>query len=139
MPKARFLTQTRSISTTPRETPSQNTRPRYEVPKIPDQENRQNNNNNDSGPQNHFTDQQHPQTDQYTQNPTTRSTRLIHGNQSSARCVAGTPNPRESQLIFFSRCRSLCRKTLRVFTQTFFATSQGLPRLMLIIIFVLTT
>ena len=43
------------------------------------------------------------------------SPRLVFGNRSSARRVAGTPNRWESQLTFSFQCHSLCRKTLRVF------------------------
>ena len=57
--------------------------------------------------------------------PITRSARLVFGTRSPARRVAGTPNLWESQLTFF-QCHSLCRKPLRVFTQTFFATRYGL-------------
>jgi len=72
---------------TPCEAPSRNTRPRYEVPETPDQENRQNNNNNDPGPQNHFTDQQRPQTDQNTQtsNHPFHTTNLRESKLSSMR------------------------------------------------------
>ena len=48
--------------------------------------------------------------------------RLAPGNRNSVRCVVGTPNQWESQLIFFfSQGGSLCRKTLRVFARTLFS------------------